>query len=433
MDEFERLLQTHYGPLERFVKFRLSGTGDAEDLLQEVCLTACEKFHTLRDPEKFKPWILQIARNKCRNYFLAKRPEQVPLEDVEPWLTASRLGPVEAVRDTLGMLSDKDRAMLEMAYFTGLSQAEIARKLRIPVGTVKSRMFAAKNHFRSIYPYKTKGTDNMKNLPTIMPEYTITPSAKTPFAVRYEEMPGWFIIPRLGEKCKWAMYDQPSGNRTMFVDCEATGRTQVHGIEGVEIRCVEHNPVPSEQIGNQTEVERTFVVQLTDTHCRTLAETHTGADGVKKLYTFMDGDEFLVNWGYGPDNEGVAVSQSPKGIMYRAGAAVTMPEPYASQQLPDSPMDVVGSYSVSIGGKTYDTVLLMLVETWNDGAASVMTETYIDRNGRTILWRRFNRDDWAFDHFGKRWTEQLPDNERVTINGQTYVHWYDCITDYILS
>ena len=31
----------------------------------------------------------------------------------------------------------------------------------------------------------------MKNLPTIMPEYTITPSTEAPFAVRYEEMPGW--------------------------------------------------------------------------------------------------------------------------------------------------------------------------------------------------------------------------------------------------
>ena len=67
MDEFERLLRAHYGPLERFIKFRLSGTGDAEDVLQDVCLTAYQKYHTLRDPEKFKPWILQIARNKCRN------------------------------------------------------------------------------------------------------------------------------------------------------------------------------------------------------------------------------------------------------------------------------------------------------------------------------------------------------------------------------
>lgn len=32
----------------------------------------------------------------------------------------------------------------------------------------------------------------------------------------------------------------------------------------------------------------------------------------------------------------------------------------------------------------------------------------------------------------KTWSEKLPDNERLTINGVAYVHWYDCISDYIL-
>lgn len=63
---------------------------------------------------------------------------------------------------------------------------------------------------------------------------------------------------------------------------------------------------------------------------------------------------------------------------------------------------------------------------------AVASEQYIDQNGRTVLWRRFNRDDWAFDHFKKTWSEMLPDNERLTINGETYVHWYDFISDYIL-
>ena len=71
----------------------------------------------------------------------------------------------------------------------------------------------------------------------------------------------------------------------------------------------------------------------------------------------------------------------------------------------------------------------MDVETFNDAVAS---ESYIDQNGRTILWRRFNRNDWAQIRYGKPWTEMLPENERITINGETYVHWYDCVSDYIL-
>ena len=69
------------------------------------------------------------------------------------------------------------------------------------------------------------------------------------------------------------------------------------------------------------------------------------------------------------------------------------------------------------------------IETYNAG---VVSEQFLDKNGRTILWRRFNRNDWAFDTYGKLWSEQLPGNEQLIINGQTYVQWYDCITDYIL-
>ena len=62
----------------------------------------------------------------------------------------------------------------------------------------------------------------------------------------------------------------------------------------------------------------------------------------------------------------------------------------------------------------------------------MVSEQFIDQQGRTILWRRFNADDWQLSSYGKPWTEILPENERITVNGKTCVHWYDCITSYIL-
>ena len=62
----------------------------------------------------------------------------------------------------------------------------------------------------------------------------------------------------------------------------------------------------------------------------------------------------------------------------------------------------------------------------------MVSEQFLDQNGRTILWRRYNRNDWAMDRYGKPWTELLPHNACLTVNGETYVEWYDCITDYIL-
>lgn len=92
-------------------------------------------------------------------------------------------------------------------------------------------------------------------------------------------------------------------------------------------------------------------------------------------------------------------------------------------------LDATGRYTVAINGKTYDTVCVVDCYTYADG---VVSEQFIDRSGRTVLWRRFNRDDWAIERYGIPWSKRLPDNERLTVNGRLYVHWYDCITDHIL-
>ena len=163
------------------------------------------------------------------------------------------------------------------------------------------------------------------------------------------------------------------------------------------------------------------MAQLTDTHCRYLATLRNDGD-VRNYITFLDGDEFMPNWGFGEDNCGNETNLSPKGDVTRAGTKINTAEK-------DFLLDIVGRYIVTIGGRRYDTVCVMDIETYNCG---VVSEQYLDKNGRTILWRRFNKNDWAYKRYGKLWTEMLPENDRLDINGETYVHWYDCITDYIL-
>ena len=254
-----------------------------------------------------------------------------------------------------------------------------------------------------------------------MPKYTITRSEKQPFSVIWEELMGWFLVPKLGEKLSWGLYSMPERKLAESDEMEGIGKAEVHGIEGVEITVKTNNPMECNSEGGQKKVSRTFVAQLTDTHCRYLAESHM-KDGVKHLYTFLDGDSFLENWGFGENNCGNETHISPKGDIIRRGSTITTADkPFL--------LDIAGRFQVTIAGKEYDTVCVMDIETYNPGVAS---EQYLDKNGRTILWRRFNRDDWAYNYYKQRWSEKLPDNERITVNGETYVHWYDCITDYIL-
>lgn len=429
MDEFEKLLHDVSSGVERFVRYRLPSQTDADDVLQEVYLSAYRNFPGLKNKESFKSWIISIARNKCNDYFRAKAAQmEISIEELsQQELSAGRLGisVVHTVRETLDRLGDKDKQILYLYFWKELPQAEIAKLLDIPVGTVKSRLHTAKQHFKNKYPYQTqkpKGDTTMQKLPEYIPDYTIERLDAEPFSVRWEELQGWLIVPRVGQKLTWGMYDSPERKRTEYTEMEVIGKAEVHGIEGVEVVAMQFDPADYYRTGALDRVERRFVAQLTDTHSRYLAETHM-EDGVRKCYTFLDGEAFLNNWGFGEDNCGNEVDLHPKGLLHREGNCVT-------GTIPREVVDVVGRYRVTIGGKSYDTVCVMDIECYNDAVAS---EQYVDQNGRTVLWRRFNRDDWAIDRFGgKPWSEKFPDNERLTINGETYVHWYDCISDYIL-
>lgn len=428
MTEFEILLNECKNAVDRFVWFKLSSKADADDVLQDTYLTAFQKFDTLADKSHFKAWIISIARNKCNDYYRRKaKSVDVSIDErTEQPLTASRYGYVEQhdVYDTLESLSENDKQIINLFYIQGYNQSEISQRLNIPIGTVKSRLYTARNNFKRLYLPDTiyrKVDENMKKLPEFMPEYTITKLDKEPFSVKWEELMGWFIVPKLGERLNWAIYDFPKRNRTEYDEMQVVGKAEIHGIEGVEITAKQYAPMDCNKTDNDKIAERTFIAHLTDTYCRFLAESHI-IGGVKKCYTFLDGDEFIPNWGFGENNCGNEVNLSAKGDIIRNGSEITAADkPFL--------LDIVGRYKVKIGGKSYDTICVMDIETYDGG---VVSEQYLDKNGRTILWRRFNRNDWAKDRYKKNWTEILPDNERITVNGEVYVHWYDCITDYII-
>lgn len=261
-----------------------------------------------------------------------------------------------------------------------------------------------------------KGDLSMKTLPDHLPAYTIRHLDLPPFSVKWEELMGWFLVPKEGEKLIWKMYDSATGRCRECFDLAVTGKARVHGIEGVEI-CVRETICEEDN----REIHWRFVAQLTDTHCRQLAVSFRDGE-VNNYYTFLDGEEFAENWGFGPDNCGNETNLSPKGDIHRNGSMITC----AGKSFL---LDIVGRYEVSVNGKVYDTICVMDVETYNEG---VVSEQYLDKNGRTVLWRRFNRDACPGDQCQKPWSQLLPNNEKITVNGSTFVHWYDCITDYIL-
>ena len=430
MEEFEALLNSGKTAVERWVKAHIGKSADAEDVLQETYLAAFQGFPQLRSREAFLPWILGIARRKCADWYRAQEKSRELLTDTLPEREAPS-GDDSAVEETLAALSERDCLMLRLFYQEMLSQKQISARLRIPEGTVKSRMSTARARFRAAYPYPPNGGIHMqqtekKTLPAFLPEYSIVWKDEPAFSVECEELTGWFIVPRIGETLLWGMYDLPSRKLDIAYDMAVTGPASVHGLSGVSIRAsvlpreaclAEDDPMRDAveaSCGGHEEWQ--FTAQEKDGYPRFLSAEHID-HGVRTLTTFLDGDAFMDSWGFGEDNCGMPVRLEQRGTIRRDGSVVTSAPGSA-------PVDIVGRCGLTLGGVQYDTVCVMDLEAYDAGTVS---EKYLNREGRTVLWRRFNRDDWAIDRYGKRWSELLPENERLTVNGRLYVHWYDCL------
>ena len=186
MDEFEKQLDSVRIAVERFVRYRLPSQTDADDVLQEIYLTAYQRFAQLKNKDSFKAWIISIARNKCNDYFRrAAAQMEISIEELtrkEFAVNRRGISVVHTVRETLGLLGDKDKQILYLYFWKEMPQQEIAKQLDIPLGTVKSRLHTAKQHFKDKYPYSTvkpKGEITMHILTPISPIETSVLSPST--------------------------------------------------------------------------------------------------------------------------------------------------------------------------------------------------------------------------------------------------------------
>jgi RNA polymerase sigma-70 factor, ECF subfamily len=152
--DISRLVDEHYQAVYRYA-YRLSGNlADAEDLTQKVFLTAHGNLDGLRDVEKAKSWLFAILRNS----FFRENRRRRPATETDLTINLSRIPLAiptveeidsQGLQDALNQLPDTARLMLVMFYFEECSYREIAEKLKLPLGTVMSRLARAKALLRS--------------------------------------------------------------------------------------------------------------------------------------------------------------------------------------------------------------------------------------------------------------------------------------------
>jgi RNA polymerase sigma-70 factor (ECF subfamily) len=146
---FEILYRRYSRPVFGLALRRLGDRGRAEDAVQETFASiwrAARSYRPERGPGA--PWLYAVARNAITDRGRARpeppvevpeeqSPETGPPERAEAAWTAWR------VHRALEELSTNERTVIELAYWSGLSQSEVAEYLGIPLGTVKTRTRAA--------------------------------------------------------------------------------------------------------------------------------------------------------------------------------------------------------------------------------------------------------------------------------------------------
>jgi RNA polymerase sigma factor (sigma-70 family) len=153
-EEFARLYQCHARELFRFCLRRVGNPAGAEEVLATVFLEAWRRRNEVDFTCKpAQPWLYGVARNVLRNQHRAQQRREVTLRNLEylqqhyaddPSEELARRQTARALVGSLEALPQAQREVVSLCLFSGRSYEAAAMDLKVPVGTVRSRLSRAR-------------------------------------------------------------------------------------------------------------------------------------------------------------------------------------------------------------------------------------------------------------------------------------------------
>ncbi len=160
---FATLVREYRKPLYRFVLRNIGSPSDAEDIAQQTLVDAYRALGTFRGESELSTWLYGIAMNLVRNY-LNRAPHRVrkyESDDVLATLQSENEGPDVLIQrmelmtrlyDEVGTLSVDLKQTFLLVAIEGHSYEETAELLGVPIGTVRSRLFRAREAIKARLP-----------------------------------------------------------------------------------------------------------------------------------------------------------------------------------------------------------------------------------------------------------------------------------------
>lgn len=144
------LVERHFDALYQF--FHSKVAGDVDDLVQQTFMSCLEARRSFRGECSFRTLLFRIARRRLYDHYRTKQRNRVldftttSLCDLgtTPSVMLQRQGVIAVVREALQQLPLESQTLLELCYWQELSTRELAEVFEVPLGTIKSRLFAAR-------------------------------------------------------------------------------------------------------------------------------------------------------------------------------------------------------------------------------------------------------------------------------------------------
>jgi len=163
LDSFGALYQRYHNPIVALAYAQLGDRHSAQDAAQEAFAIACRDLRSLRDRDKFGPWLGGICRNVCRQMLRVKTrtaplPEE-PADDAVEGRSEQR-EQSDAVRRAVWELPAGERELIVMRYFDGFSQAKISQVLDLTPAAVNGRLTRAKRRIAELLKQNGFGSES---------------------------------------------------------------------------------------------------------------------------------------------------------------------------------------------------------------------------------------------------------------------------------
>jgi len=158
---FRTLVYRHKEKVRNIVYLTMNYSDSVDDIAQEVFITVYKNLKYFRFESQFTTWLYRITINKCRDHLRKLKIRNIftPVKDIEEVHGYNHINEnmdiPDIVRKAISKLPEKLRVPLLLKDIEGFSYQEIADTVQCEIGTVKSRIFRARESLRNILkPYE---------------------------------------------------------------------------------------------------------------------------------------------------------------------------------------------------------------------------------------------------------------------------------------